>query len=94
VEVIDGGNPYGLDDFNNFNKFNDFNNDTLNDFYISDFSSNDYSSIMSNNSTTPTVKSKAISMDYIIFPTNKWYTRETGVNLVADSNCVSQLKYY
>ena len=86
---MDGGNPYGLDDFNNFNEFNNFNNDTLNDFYIFDSYSNNCSSIMSNNSTTPTVKSETISIDYIIFPINKWYARETGVNLILDSNCVN-----
>jgi len=71
MEVIDSGNPYGLDNFNNFNKFNDFNNDILNNFYISNSFSNNYSSIISNNSITPTVKSKAISINYINFFFNK-----------------------
>ena len=65
MEIMDGGNPYSLDDFNNFN------NNILNDFYISDSSSNNYSSIISNNSITPTIESKAISINYIIFPINK-----------------------
>jgi len=91
---MDGGNPYGLDDFNDFNKFNDFDNNALNDFYISNFSSNNCFSIVFNNSTTPTIESKAISIDYIIFLTNKWYTRETGVDLVLDSNYISQLKHH
>ena len=89
VEVMDGGNPYGLDDFNNFNKFNDFNDDTLNNFYISNSSSNNYSSIVSNNSITPTVESKTISVDYIIFFINKWYAKETSIDLVSDSNYIS-----
>ena len=91
---MDGGNFYGLDDFNKFNKFNNFNNDILNDFYISDSFFNNYSFTVSNNSITPTVKSKAISMNYIIFSINKWYTKEIGINLVLDSNYISQLKYY
>jgi len=62
---MDGGNPYGLDDFNTFN------NNALNNFYISNSFSNNYSSIVSNNSITPTIKSKAISIDYIIFSVNK-----------------------
>ena len=62
---MDSGNPYGLDDFN------DFNDDALNDFYISDFSSNNYSATVSNNSTTLTIKSKAMSINCIIFPTNE-----------------------
>jgi len=86
---MDGGNPYGLDDFNDFNKFNDFDNDALNNFYISNSFFNNYSFIVSNNSTIPTVKSKAISMDCIIFPVNKWYAKEISVNLVLNSNCVS-----
>jgi len=68
---MDGGNPYGLDNFNDFNKFNNFNDNALNDFYISDSSSNNCFSIVFNNSITPTIKSKAISVDCIIFPTNK-----------------------
>jgi len=71
VEIIDNGNLYGLDDFNNFNEFNDFNNNTLNNFYISDSFFNNYSSIIFNNFITPTVKSKAIFINYIIFPINK-----------------------
>jgi len=86
---MDGGNPYGLDNFNNFNEFNDFDDDALNDFYISDSSFNNYSSIMSNNFITFTIKFKTIFVDYIIFSTNKWYARETGVDLVLDSNYVS-----
>jgi len=86
---MDSGNLYGLDDFNNFNEFNNFNNNALNNFYISNFFSNNCSSIVFNNSTTPTVKSKAIFIDYIIFFINKWYTKETSVNLVLDSNCVN-----
>jgi len=84
----------GLDDLNNFNKSNDFNDDALSDFYISDSSSNGYSSIVSNNSTTPTVKSEAISMDYIIFPADEGYAREAGVDSVSDSNCIGQLKHH
>jgi len=68
---MDSGNPYGLDDFNNFNEFNNFNDNTLNNFYIFNSSFNNYSFIISNNSTTPTIESKAIFMDCIIFPTNK-----------------------
>ena len=68
---MDGGDSYGLDNFNNFNEFNDFNDDTLNNFYISNSFFNNYSSIISNNFITPTVESKTISIDYIIFPTNK-----------------------
>ena len=64
---MDSGNPYGLDNLNNFNESNNINNNALNDFYISNSSSNGYSSIVYSNSTTPTIKSKAISVDYIIF---------------------------
>jgi len=60
---MDGSNPYSLDNFNNFNEFNDF--------YISNSFFNNCSSTISNNSITLTVESKAISIDYIIFPTNK-----------------------
>jgi len=71
AEVMDGSNPYSLDNFNNFNEFNNFNDNALNNFYISNSFSNNYSSIVSNNSTTPTIKFKAISIDYIIFLINK-----------------------
>ena len=91
---MDGGNPYGLDDFNDFNESDDFNNDVLNDFYISDSLSNGYSSTVSNNSITPTIKSEAISVDCIIFPADEGYAREAGIDLVLDSDCVCQLKYY
>jgi len=86
---MDGSNLYGLDDFNEFNEFDDFNNNTLNDFYISNSSFNNCSSIISNNSTTSTVEFKAISIDCIIFSANKWYIKETSINLVLDSNCVN-----
>jgi len=66
-----------------------FNDNTLNDFYIFNSSFNNYSPIVFNNFTTPTVKSKAISIDYIIFFANKWYTKETSINLVLDSNCIN-----
>ena len=76
MEVIDGGNPYSLNNLNDFNKSNNFNNNTLNNYYIFNSLSNGYSSTVSNNSITLTVKSKAISVDYIIFLTNKGYARD------------------
>jgi len=86
---MDNSNLYGLDNFNNFNKFNNFDNNILNDFYISNSSFNNYSFIVSNNSITPTIKSKAISIDYIIFLINKWYIKKTSVDLVLDSNYIN-----
>jgi len=68
---VTSSNPYNLDNFNKFNKFNDFNNNILNDFYIFNSFFNNYSSIIFNNSTTPTIKSKTISINYIIFSINK-----------------------
>lgn len=94
AEVMDGGNPYGLDDLDDFNESDDFNDDALSDFYISNSSSNGYSSTVSNNSTTPTVKSEAISVDCMIFPADEEYAREAGVDSVSDSNCVGQLKHH
>lgn len=88
AEVMDGGNPYGLDDLDDFNESDDFDDDALSDFYISDSSSNGYSPTVSNNSTTPTVKFEAISVDCMIFPADEGYAREAGVNSVSDSNCV------
>lgn len=88
AEVMDGGNPYGLDDLD------DFDNDALNDFYISNSSSNGSSSTESNNSTAPTVKSEAISVDCMIFPADEGYAREAGVDSVSDSNCIGQLKHH
>ena len=94
MEVIDGGNPYSLDDLNDFNESSDFDNDVLNDFYISDSLSNGYSFTVSNNFITPTVKSEAISVDCIIFPADEGYAREAGIDLVLDSDYVYQLKHY
>ena len=85
---MDNSNSYSLNNFNNLNKSNNFNNNTLNNFYISDFLSNGYFFIVFNNFITPTVKSEAISVDYIIFPTNKGYIREASINLVLNSNCI------